>query len=171
MKRFLLFIIIVIPVIVILAFGLTRDPNLLPSALLNKPAPDFSLVDLEGKTVQLSSLKGSIVVVNFWATWCGPCLQEHQILQWAKKEYQSEPIHWLGIVYQDQESEARSYLKKYGQPFVALFDPQSKVAIEYGVGGVPETFFIDKDGMVRNKLSGVLTMEYLEQQLETLLNQ
>lgn len=169
MKRTLLFIIIVVPIVILLAFGLTRDPNLLSSALLNKPAPDFSLVDLEGKTVRLSSLKGDIVVVNFWATWCGPCLQEHQTLQWARKEYQNEPIHWLGIVYQDQESEARSYLKKYGRPFVALFDPQSKVAIEYGVGGVPETFFIDKAGIVRNKLSGVLTPDYLGQQLEMLL--
>ena len=91
MKGLLLFLLIAIPIIALLAFGLTRDPRDLPSTLLGKPAPGFSLKTLGGKTVALESLRGKTVVLYFWATCCGPCFQEHSILQAVQKEYEKNP--------------------------------------------------------------------------------
>ena len=168
MKRVLLFITIVAPIVALLAFGLTRNPRDLPSTMVGKRAPDFLVETLDGKKVSFSSFVGKPIVLNFWATWCGPCFYEHAALREARKLYEKSGVQFLGIVYQDQKDSVAAFIKEEGEPFKVLFDPQSQGAIAYGVGGVPETFFIDAKGIIRNKFDGVLTSEYLQMQIENL---
>lgn len=168
MKRWILFLFIVAPILYFLAFGLTRDPRDLPSVMIGKKAPNFSLETMEGKKFILESLAGAPLVVNFWATWCGPCFYEHAVLKKARDRYEKEGVKFLGVVYQDQKETVLQFLKEEGSPFEALLDPESKMAIDYGVGGVPETFFIDAHGIIRDKFAGVLTTEYLNEQIERL---
>lgn len=162
MKRIFLFILIAGPIVALLTFGLTRDPRELPSTMVGKAAPRFSLKNPDGKTVTLDSLKGKNVIINFWATWCGPCYQEHAVLKTVRKKYDNKNLEILGVVYQDNEKDVKEYLKENGSPFTVLFDPDNKMGIDYGVGGVPETFFVDKNGIIREKYSGVLTYPYIE---------
>ncbi len=161
-KRLLLFFLIAAPVVALLAFGLTRDARELPSTMVGKKAPSFALKSLEGKTVTLDSLLGKKILVNFWATWCGPCYQEHPVLKAVRKKYPNKDLEILGVVYQDNEKNVREYLKENGAPFTVLFDPDNKTGIDYGVGGVPETFFIDQRGIIREKHAGILTQPYVE---------
>lgn len=168
MKRWLLLIIIVAPILYLLAFGLTRNPRELPSVLVGKPAPSFFLETLDGETVSLETFKGSPVVINFWATWCGPCFYEHSILKEARALYEPKGAHFLGVVYQDEKKTVEQFLEEMGEPFFVLLDPKSQMAIDYGVGGVPETFFIDRKGVIRHKLQGVLNQNILKEKLENL---
>lgn len=170
MKRFLLFLLIAGPIVGLLAFGLTRDPRELPSTMIGKPAPHFSLKNMEGKEVTLDSLKEKNIVINFWATWCGPCYQEHAVLKAVRKNHDNKNLEILGVVYQDTPEAVREYLKENGAPFTVLFDPNNKMGIDYGVGGVPETFFVDTEGIIREKHSGVLTYPYIEFVLSKLKN-
>lgn len=169
MKRYLFFLFIVIPILALLAFGLQRDPRVLPSVLVGKNAPDFSLQTLEGKRVTLQSFSGQPLVINFWATWCGPCFYEHPILKEGRDIYEKEGVKFLGVVYQDQKENVIQFLKEMGEPFLVLLDPQNEMAISYGVGGVPETFFVDGQGIIRSKIQGALTLATLDLQLKNLL--
>lgn len=168
MKRVLLFCMIVVPIAALLAFGLTRDPHVLPSVLIGKPAPAFALRTLEGDPINAASLLGQPLVINFWATWCGPCLHEHRVFRQAAERFAGKGVRFFGVVYQDKEANVREFLAEFGTPFEVLLDPGSTMAIDYGVGGVPETFFVDAQGVIREKFSGMLTMEYLERQIEGL---
>lgn len=165
MIRWLLFVLIVAPIVYLLTFGLTRNPRELPSVLVGKPAPAFNLETLGGQRVTLESLSGSPIVLNFWATWCGPCFYEHPILKEARDQYEKEGVKFLGVVYQDKRESVLAFLKEMGEPFTVLWDPNSQTAIDFGVGGVPETFFIDAQGIVRKKLAGALSREYIEETL------
>ena len=169
MKRYLLFLLIVVPIVGILAFGLTRDPHVLPSPLTGKAAPDFNLISTDGKTVPLSSFRGHPLVLNFWATWCSACLAEHEAIGEARKYFGKDKVQFVGVVYQDKKENVLHHLKTYGTPFTVFFDPTSAAAIEYGVSGVPETFFIDSGGVIREKISGALTEDYLYDQITSLL--
>lgn len=166
MKRWILQFVIVLPLIALFYFGLKHDATRLPSVLLNQPAPDFTLETAEGKTVSLSGLKGSPVVLNFWASWCHPCLQEHVTFGLARENHKKQGVRFFGIVYQDTRENVAQYVGKYGEAFDVLFDSESKTAIDYGVGGVPETFFIDREGVIRHKHAGVMTEEALEVYVE-----
>lgn len=168
MKRWTIFILVVAPLLYLLAFGLTRNPNEIPSALLGKPTPPFSLETLDGKKVTLESFKGSPLVINFWATWCGPCFYEHPILKEARDLYEKKGVRFIGVVYQDEKPNVVRFLKEVGEPFLPLMDPKSQMAIDYGVGGVPETFFIDAKGIVRKKIQGVLSRESIQEQIKKL---
>ncbi len=166
MKRAILFTIIVAPIVYLLTFGLMRNPQDLPSVLIGKPAPTFVLQTLDGKKVTLESFKGSSVILNFWATWCGPCAYEHPVLKEARDRYEKEGVKFFGVVYQDTPENAKAFIKEMGEPFMVLLDPESKAAIDYGVGGVPETFFIDPQGIIRAKSMGVLTLDFIQKQIK-----
>lgn len=160
---------VVIPLVWVLAEGFGRNPRALPSVLEGKPAPSFALETLDGEKVSLADLRGSPVVLNFWATWCTPCLQEHPLLLEAARRYTSRGVTFLGVLYGDEPPAARTYLKKHGSAYPTLLDPAHRTAIDYGVGGVPETFFIDRNGQVVLKVSGPVTPDTLVGTLEAML--
>ena len=157
-----------LPFIIMLALGFGRDPHALPSMREGKPAPDFSLEGLDGKTYALKDLHDKPVLLNFWSTWCQTCKYEHDLLLDAARTYGND-LHFLGIIFEDKESAVRAYLEREGQAYPHLIDPQAVVAINYGVAAVPESFFIDRTGQVLYKRTGVLTPEILKENLRKLL--
>jgi cytochrome c biogenesis protein CcmG/thiol:disulfide interchange protein DsbE len=159
-----------VPLLVLLATGFGHDPHAVPSMLEHTPAPPFALNALSGDTVRLEALRGRPVVLNFWATWCYPCQAEHDLLQSAARQY-GEKVRFLGIVYQDESDRVRDNLRQRANLYPQLMDPGSVTAIDYGVGGVPETFILDAAGRIVHKQSGVLTSDVLFGTLDRLLQQ
>ena len=162
-------LILCIPLIFVLAKGFNYDPRALPEELTGEIAPDFTLNSLEGYPVALSDLKGSVVVVNFWATWCGPCLQEHGELMKAAEEYKPKGVAFVGVLYGDTQAKAEAYLKKHGSAYPTLLDDAQRTNIDYGVAGVPETFVIDREGRIVKKYAGPVTQIELDLLLSDLL--
>jgi cytochrome c biogenesis protein CcmG/thiol:disulfide interchange protein DsbE len=150
----------------------TGDPSKLPSALIGKRVPDITLPPLEGLVERGQPVSGfgasdlaagQVSVVNFWASWCVPCVQEHQFLV-ALKERTSARIY--GVNYKDQAASARRFLGRYGNPFVAVgVDGDGRAAIEWGVYGMPETFVVDGKGEIIFKQIGPITAEALESKI------
>jgi cytochrome c biogenesis protein CcmG/thiol:disulfide interchange protein DsbE len=157
------------PLIVLLARSFGRDPRAVPSVLERRPAPAFDLVDLDGTRWSLASLKGTPVVLNFWSTWCGPCKQEHPLLLEAQARWPN--VRFLGVIYEDDPARAQAYLRTAGSAYPHLLDPSGKVAIEYGVAGVPESFVIDRDGTILHKQVGPFSPAALEAHLGPLGDQ
>lgn len=167
-------LIVVVPVIlfvglaIVFAFSLkSADPSRLPSALLGKPVPEFDFAALEGLMRDGSPVpgvaardlaNGEVTVVNFWASWCVPCVQEHPLLV----ELAQRGVKIVGINYKDPAPGGRRFLGRYGNPFEAVgTDPTGRGAIEWGVYGMPETFVVGKDGRIAYKHVGPLTAELL----------
>jgi cytochrome c biogenesis protein CcmG, thiol:disulfide interchange protein DsbE len=141
-----------------------RDPALLPSALIDKPAPDFVLAGFDGQDgLSLAALKGQVVVVNFFASWCVPCRSEEPLLMRLSEQ---ERVPLYGIAYKDKPADARRYLDQLGDPYRHVgLDESGRTAIDFGVYGVPETYLIDKAGHIRFRYVGPLTAEALEREL------
>ncbi len=155
-------LLVTIPLLAILASGFGHDPRRIPTdAMVGKAAPAFTLVDLDGVEHELAALKGQPVVLNFWSTWCGPCKMEHPVLQQFSR--MNPDINFLGLIYSDDANKARRYLRTAGSSYPNLVDDSNRVAIEYGVTGVPETFFINRQGMVQRKEIAPLSPPYLAQ--------
>jgi cytochrome c biogenesis protein CcmG/thiol:disulfide interchange protein DsbE len=153
---------VTLPLIGLLLLGLGRDPKQIDSPLVGQPAPAFRLVPAGGgDPVSLESLRGKVVVVNFWATWCVPCYQEHPVLVDAARRSGGDPV-FVGIVYDDDEAKVKAFLAKQGGGYPSLMDDQGKTAIAYGVYGVPESFFVAPDGKVAAKYVGPLTPRLLQ---------
>jgi cytochrome c biogenesis protein CcmG/thiol:disulfide interchange protein DsbE len=168
----LLFLLPVLVFVVLAGLFLVRlggdDPSKLPSALINKPAPAFTLPPLEGLVANgqpvpgLSSedLKGKVTVVNVWASWCAPCRQEHPLLVDLAKD---PSIRVVGINQKDDPDNARRFLGSLGNPYAAVgADRNGRASIDWGVYGVPETFIVGPDGMIRYKHIGPLTPENIK---------
>jgi cytochrome c biogenesis protein CcmG/thiol:disulfide interchange protein DsbE len=151
---------IVLPLLVLFARSFGNDPHAVPSVLEQKPAPSFALTDLDGQPWSSASLVGKPYVLNFWSTWCGPCKQEHQVLQAAAKAHPE--VQFLGVIYSDEPDACRRYLEKAGTTYDHLVDAAGRVAIDYGVAGVPETFFVSADGTIVHKQVGPVTGPILE---------
>ncbi|MBI1909163.1 MAG: redoxin domain-containing protein [Deltaproteobacteria bacterium] len=174
MKRLVLFFLILIPSLYLLYFSLTRNPRDLPSVLIEKTAPDFELESLDGKRMSLHEPPGKgdspkPVILNFWSTWCGPCIQEHQVIREAIDLYTSKGVIFYSILYEDKPENARQFVKQFGPAAPILLDPSLRTAIDYGVSGVPETFFIDRQGRIVYKQAGPLTPDILMREIERLL--
>jgi cytochrome c biogenesis protein CcmG/thiol:disulfide interchange protein DsbE len=160
----------VVPVLVLLAYGFRTDPREIPSPLVGKPASRFALTAFDGKRVALESLRGQVVVVNFWASWCYPaCYEEAPSLERAWQTYKDRGLVVVGVNFQDKDEPAKRFLTQFGHTFPNAPDASGRVSVDYGVYGVPETYFIDRKGRVRFKRVGPVSDELLKQQIEPLL--
>ena len=156
----------------LLAFGLSRDPAVLRSPLIGQRAPDFSLQTLDGsRTIRLSDLRGHVVVINFWASWCRDCRVEHPALTEAWRRYRDSGAVVLGIAFQDRKEDSAAFARELTTDWPLLHDPDSRTALAYGVYGIPETFFVDPDGRVAHKHIGAVPYEVLSGQITRLLNE
>ena len=142
--------------------GLGQDPRQVRSVLLGKPAPAFRLPTLDGGTVDSAAWRGQIVVVNFWASWCVPCREEAPELQAFAERWDGRGVRLVGIVYNDEESEAAAFRDRYRLTYPQALDPGGRAAIDFGVFGVPETYVIAGDGTVMAKLLGAVDAATLE---------
>lgn len=153
--RLLLFIPLVLFAILALLFwrGLSLDPNNMPSALLNKPVPAFSLPRLENlqETRDENILKGQVSLLNIWATWCETCYIEHPFLLQLK----AQGVHIVGVDYKDKTESAQQWIAKYGNPYNEIVvDEDGRLGLDLGVFGAPETYVVDKNGVIRYKHIG-----------------
>jgi len=152
--------------VIVLASGFGHDTRKIVSPLVGRRAPPFALSRVDGKgVVTLDSLKGKPTVVNFWATWCQPCQQEHHVLQQEALQAAGK-AQFVGIVYDDEPGRITEFLTRTGgTSYPTVIDQGGKTAIAYGVYGVPETFFLDTEGRIVSKYEGPLSPEQLEDSL------
>jgi cytochrome c biogenesis protein CcmG/thiol:disulfide interchange protein DsbE len=159
-------IVIAAALVVILFVGLGKDPSAIQSPLIGRPAPTFALREVgTGRVVDLSQFRGKPVILNFWATWCGPCWEEHPVLVANARTLQPQ-VQFLGVVFQDSEEKIEGFLQQRGSSYPTVVDDKGKTAIAYGVGGVPETFFLDANGVIRAKYAGPMSSDILQSNLQ-----
>lgn len=161
-------ILIITPLLIFLALSFGKDPRAIDSPLVGKPAPNFALRGIDGEVVRLEDFRGQPIFLNFWATWCQPCIVEHPVLQAGAKRYEGR-VQFLGVVYNDETEKIRRFLDQRGEWGPALLDEDGSVAVAYGVYGAPETFFIDRDGIIVEKWTGNVQPDYLVRMLDGLL--
>lgn len=155
------------PLLGLLLVNIHRDPTAISSPLINRPAPDLHLNELGGGgSLSLASLRGRGAVVNFWATWCVPCIEEHASLTAGAKA--NPDIAFLGVVYEDTAENARMFLDRRGAAYASYSDEDGKAAMAFGVYGVPETFFIDAQGIIVDKFVGPLSPDLLREKLRVI---
>lgn len=159
---------VAVPLLAVLILNIGRNPATIRSPLIGRAAPPFTLAPVGGgEPVSLARFKGRPVVLNFWATWCVPCHQEHPVLV-AHARALGDAVQFLGVVYQDDEENVVEWLRRRGSAYPSLLDPDGKTAIAYGVYGVPETYFIDATGTIVSKHLGPLDDRTLQGYLEHL---
>lgn len=152
---------------VFFAIGLTRDPSILPSELIDRPLPEFEIETLSGDPITDRDLLGEPALVNVFGSWCVACLSEHPLFM----ELAEDPSFvMIGVNWRDAREDAERWLTRYGDPYdTILFDPDSRLAIDLGVTGAPETFVIDARGRIRYKHTGIVTEDVWTNRLEPLL--
>ena len=169
--RFLIPLVVFGVLVAFLWRGLRLDPHEVPSPLIDKPAPAFTLTRLDdaGRTIRRDDMLGKVWMLNVWASWCVACREEHATLV-AFSHSKTVPI--IGLNYKDTRPEGLGWLGRFGNPYDAsVFDQDGRIGIDYGVYGVPETFVIDKRGVIRYKQIGPLTPELIETRIQPLLRQ
>ena len=163
--------------IAVMVFGIIfvgrfdSDITLTPSPLIDEPAPDVSIRYLDSaEEFRLADYEGEIVVLNFWASWCLNCRVEHEALNSAAAGYADLGVSFIGVAYQDRESASKAFLDELGRgdPYTYGIDDASRVAVEFGILGLPETFFIDREGIIRAKVSGPVSAALLSQTIEAI---
>ena len=169
--RFLLPLLLFIVLLMFLWVGLSLNPREVPSPLVGKPAPPFQLARLDdpAKTLAEKDLRGQVWLLNVWASWCVSCMEEHPVLVQLSKQ-SVVPVY--GLNYKDQRAAAQAWLARNGDPYtLSMADPDGKVGIDYGVYGVPETYVIDKAGVIRYKQIGPVTQKVLSERILPLVRQ
>lgn len=171
MTKFLLPLVLFLVLAVFLFIGLSRDPREVPSPLLDKPAPAFNLPQLSEpqRSFKSEEMRGKVWLLNVWASWCAACRDEHPLLiELARTRI--VPIY--GLNYKDERRDALNWLEEFGDPYTMnLVDADGRVGIDYGVYGVPETFVIDRDGVIRYKQIGPVTAEALRNRIIPLVKE
>lgn len=148
-----------------LTLGLGRARGDVPSVLVGQPPPPFRLLDIDGREVSLDAYRGRPVIVNFWASWCEPCRREAPLLSRAAADQGGDGVAVLGVVFEDEADAVRQFLATYDVGYPALMDPGGRTALDFGVYGLPETFFVDRTGRVVGRLVGELDAASLERAL------
>ncbi len=151
----------------LLFWGMQRGPStpINTVAPINRPAPDFTVTTLDGQQLRMSDLRGKTVVLNIWASWCGPCKDEAGELNRAYAQYQGRNVAFVGIAFNDDTGPMREFVAKYGVPYPVALDPEGKISIDLGITGVPETYIVNPNGQMTQKWVGPITAK----QLTTLL--
>ncbi len=163
--KFLIPLAVFVAIAVFLYRGLSLDPRKLPSPLVDKPAPAFSLPQLEKPTENwsLEAMRGEVWLLNVWGSWCAACVVEHPLLN---KLAADGTVPIVGLAWKDKPDDSKKWLARYGNPFsVVVVDQKGNVAIDYGVYGAPETFLIDKRGVIRHKQTGPFTPDLIRDEL------
>jgi cytochrome c biogenesis protein CcmG, thiol:disulfide interchange protein DsbE len=159
-----------LPVLALLAYGFRVSPRDIPSPLLERTAPAFALTTLEGAPVSLAAYRGKVVVLNFWASWCYPaCYEEAPVLEQNWRAYRDRGVVVLGVAIQDKREASEKFVRDFGLTFPNAPDPTGKVSVDYGVYGVPETFFVDRRGLIRVKHVSAVTDAVFRQTVDRLL--
>lgn len=160
-----------IVLVLFLAIGLGHDPHKLPSALINEPAPEFALPELRepSKIISPSQMRGKVWLLNVWGSWCPACREEHPFLMDIAR---TEVVPIYGLSWKDKREDALAVLSELGDPYVLnMSDFDGRVAIDYGITGAPETYLIDKNGVIRYKEPGQLTPEIMEKRILPLVRE
>ena len=171
MNRYLIPLALFVVLVIFLAVGLTLDPRKVPSPYIDKPAPAFELAQLNqpGKLFAPRDMQGKVWLLNVWASWCVSCREEHPVLLELAKT-NTVPVY--GLNYKDKRDDALAWLKQFGDPYaLSISDSEGRVGIDYGVYGVPETFVIDKVGVIRYKHIGPVTPQALKDKILPLVRQ
>lgn len=169
-RRFVILVVMSACAFALFAFGLSRDPSARPSALIGRQAPTFDLQRLDGPgSVDLRELRGQVVVVNFWASWCTECIVEHPDLAAAWARYRDAGVVFVGVAFEDDPSSSRKFMAERGGDWPIVEDPEAKTALGFGVYGIPETFFIDPSGEVVRRHAGPVTYDLLTRQIDDML--
>jgi cytochrome c biogenesis protein CcmG, thiol:disulfide interchange protein DsbE len=159
-----------LPVLALLAYGFRVNPRDIPTPLLDRPAAAFSLTSYADEPMSLAAHQGKVVVVNFWASWCRPaCYEEAPVLERNWRAYRDRGVVVLGVDIQDTPDAAKRFIADFSLTFPNALDPAGKVSVDYGVYGVPETFFIDRRGRIRAKHVGAVTDETFRREVDRLL--
>ena len=169
--KFLIPLLLFVVLVGFLAVGLNLDPHEVPSPLINKPAPAFEIPQLgqANNTFSPASMKGQVWILNVWASWCVACREEHPVLVEIAK---SGLVPLIGLDYKDKREDALAMLENQGNPYVlSAYDGNGRVGIDYGVYGVPETYVIDRAGIIRLKHIGPITPEILNQKIYPLVSE
>lgn len=153
-----------------LRFG--TNPAVVDSPMIGQTMPDLTLptLDQPSERIELAPPEAEVVVVNFWASWCVPCRREHDDLLAAAARYDNRDVVFRGVVFQDQPDRARAFLDELGRGYDHVTDPGSTAAIDFGVFGIPETFVVDRDGVIRAKIVGESDLAVLSRTIEAVLN-
>lgn len=158
-----------VPIIALLAYGFRLNPRDVPSPLVGRPATAFDLRSFSNEPVTLEAQRGKVVVLNFWASWCYPgCYEEAPVLERGWRAWRERGVVVIGVDIQDTSEKARKFLADFSLTFPNAPDMTGKVSIDYGVYGVPETFFIDRRGVIRAKHVGAVTDEVFRTHVEKL---
>ena len=171
MNRFLLPLGIFVVLIIFLLVGLTLNPREVPSPLIGKPAPAFRLAQLhdQAMTITPEELRGKVWLLNVWASWCASCRQEHPLLVELARH---NVVTIVGLNYKDERDKGIAWLQELGDPYlISAYDRDGNVGIDWGVYGVPETFVIDKAGIIRHKITGALTPTNIRDEIIPLIKE
>ena len=169
MARYLVPLFVFAGLVVLFIAGLQRDPHLVPSPLINKPLPAFTLPTVSDPQQQVKStdLQGQVTLLNVWASWCVSCRYEHPVLLDLAH---SKEVKIVGLNYKDTRADAQRWLQQRGDPYgMTLFDHSGKVGIDLGVYGVPETYVLDRNGVIRYKQIGPITQEVLDKTIRPIV--
>lgn len=156
---------------IVFSVGFGRDPSVVRSLLLNKPAPPLHGATLDGAPLDLSGYRGKIVLVNVWASWCAACRAEHPVLVAAQRSYASRGLQIIGVDMSDKPADARRFLTELGGAnYPSVRDPNAAIAISWGTFGVPETYVVDRTGVIREKAVGAVTTAWIDGHVVPLLD-
>jgi cytochrome c biogenesis protein CcmG/thiol:disulfide interchange protein DsbE len=161
-------VVIALLVLALLGYAVLADPTEPPE--VGSPVPDFQLTALDGSPMNLGDRQGSVVIVNFFASWCAPCRQEAAALEQTWLEYQDRGVQFFGIAYKDADSKAQAFLNEFDVTYPSAVERNNRTARAYGLTGVPETFVVDQQGLLVRHFLGPITQTQLSQEIDRLLD-